>query len=1600
MANDDVVFTIGGDATSILDALNQIARGLQATVQNFDTIAKASDRTSTATAKGMDTIGSKMTMAATMGTVFGNVVTGALDKVVGAIESTVMAVPRLVEGAAHTGDQFLTLSQQTGVSVEAISQFDFVAEQAGVSLQIIARSAYEMGLRLENASDGTRKAVKNLGLNIADLKKQKPEEAFVTIFDALKKIPDAAQRSAAGTEIFGGKFRLISSLAQEDIKGLMAEADKMGGTWSEAMARAADAFGDAQSKFGDVFKYMQDQIGQALLPAATKLVSGLSDRFTEIFKSFGGGGKGIADIADRVVTSLLTLFDKLWEAIKPLVPVLRDLGSKILAGLPAFIDMFAGALNKAIPFVSKIVDLILSVDPATLAWAASIGVATLATETMGGSLVDTAASLATITSGFLDLAKTITFFPDRMIALVQTMSMGVKSFGDMRASIQLAGEAAGITFNNLGLLGSAAAAAGVAFVGWQIGRWIAEMSGVDELLAGIIQKLDHVDGLKERAKGGAADRASVMAEMQAVEAQLAEAQRLGNRQAEKIHADHLQRMKDATSAYIDVVPRAIKAGADANIQYADAAKYLQNVETVRLSLFDRSEKAQIAAADAYVALGKMTRAEADKWLAKQKEMATSTEKVASADAIAALRAELYAESLHKLTPAQVAAARAMYDYNKSASEAVKLLMEKKIITDEDTLAVTKQFEAWTKADKPLKDFKASMESMNAEIVRADKAGTTWSDRLTKYGPSALKALEDAAYLGKDAVAAIPQEVMRLAVAMKAKELTSAIEDFGRKLQANLTLPSTEKSQAWFEEFRKFGEAMAQADIDDRQRTLIGSALRLDQLKVEHEAKLKAIAEEFKLDANARATMSAREEQRYQHQVDLAETSYSTIEERMRASNVLTVKEQEDNVAKLRRVWLQMAASGKYSADQVRAAWSAYYQADQALRGKWGQSWVDSLSKVGGFFEQLATIAQGSLSDITRAIGSTISSIGGMVQGIQGMKDSFAQISARESAESSAGLADMVGGIAGVAGAVGQLTQMAMQLGKALHDAFTRSDAEKTAADLRRTLKMDVDENSAIVKKITDDQEKLKVSRQDALRLNMSSLLKEAELTNSNFNTYLQRTGELTRLMKMGGEIGDRAIKEMDGSLVQLGQHLLDNGGLWTNQFIDLLDEATKSGQNLAGVMEMIEGQLARATAGTSKLTSGLTDKLTAAFEKSSGMKTDDEAADLARMARRLTAERMALNDVGKGGPNEARINEIDKWFDDNILRLDKAERERVSAAMRANSDIRDNYQTEFDRVSRITLASFNAYIKQGKSAIEATEALGSSIDDLKQASLQFGLAGNAAFEKLAHWRDLTEANRPLLDQVSGLTDLMGALSNLGGLTVDTFKDMQAQGLATFAQLQAAGFSETEALTAMTPYLQQIIELHRTRGLTIDDETAKMIAQAKAAGTLTDQQLSVQDVLSDGFGMVNEALIALIEALGGDVPEALRNFGQATKDTMTQAAKDAEQAAKDMQDSFNRLQMPDVTFDYPGGAGTEPIPSFAGRPLERVTSEGLAMLHPGDVVGVPQRSNRSDPGMPDIVMMLDKEVIGRIVGRERATHEELARGIKLNPYGLGSAVRQV
>jgi hypothetical protein len=140
----------------------------------------------------------------------------------------------------------------------------------------------------------------------------------------------------------------------------------------------------------------------------------------------------------------------------------------------------------------------------------------------------------------------------------------VKNLSNARYLIQEVGTVSGVTVKNLGYLGSAAAVAGAGFAGWQIGRLIGELTGLD----GVMERL----GLRLMgvAKGS-----------------------------------------EEAAARQDVINRAIEKGAPATVSYADAIQRLSDLNAVRIGLLDKSTAAQERSIAAQERLGFMTKEHAN-----------------------------------------------------------------------------------------------------------------------------------------------------------------------------------------------------------------------------------------------------------------------------------------------------------------------------------------------------------------------------------------------------------------------------------------------------------------------------------------------------------------------------------------------------------------------------------------------------------------------------------------------------------------------------------------------------------------------------------------------------------------------------------------------------------------------------------------------------------------------------------------------------------------------------------------------------------------------------------------------------------------------------
>lgn len=178
---------------------------------------------------------------------------------------------------ADMGSDLVDMSQRTGVSVEALSELGFAAEQSGADVETLEgglRKMQKLVVEAAGDSDTARESLQRLGLTVADLAKLSPDQQFKLIADRLAQIQNPTLRAALAMQVFGKSGTKLLPLMQGGAKGieeLQQQARNLGLTMSTEDAQAAEAFGDTLSALWKLLKMAVFTIGSALAPLLTQV---------------------------------------------------------------------------------------------------------------------------------------------------------------------------------------------------------------------------------------------------------------------------------------------------------------------------------------------------------------------------------------------------------------------------------------------------------------------------------------------------------------------------------------------------------------------------------------------------------------------------------------------------------------------------------------------------------------------------------------------------------------------------------------------------------------------------------------------------------------------------------------------------------------------------------------------------------------------------------------------------------------------------------------------------------------------------------------------------------------------------------------------------------------------------------------------------------------------------------------------------------------------------------------------------------------------------------------------------------------------------------
>ena len=269
--------------------------------------------------------------------------------------------------AAKNADSLITLSSQTGLSIERLQELQYASELVDVSIDQIADALKSMIGTMKDATSGTgdaAEAYKRLGVRVTDAQGnlRDSNEVFEEIIRRLSEVKNPTERAALAMKIFGEEAGRLNPLIEDGgkkLKQLSKEAHDMGYVMSDETVSSLGALDDAMQRFDNTSEAVKNQMALALLPVLTSVLNIITAIPPGVLSTVTVAVTLITTIAAaakalKTITSITDLFGI--SATRTLGTILAVVAA--LIALSAIIAVIAGKgndLNRAMSSVGNAV---------------------------------------------------------------------------------------------------------------------------------------------------------------------------------------------------------------------------------------------------------------------------------------------------------------------------------------------------------------------------------------------------------------------------------------------------------------------------------------------------------------------------------------------------------------------------------------------------------------------------------------------------------------------------------------------------------------------------------------------------------------------------------------------------------------------------------------------------------------------------------------------------------------------------------------------------------------------------------------------------------------------------------------------------------------------------------------------------------------------------------------------------------------------------------------------------------------------------------------------------------------------------------------------
>ena len=240
---------------------------------------------------------------------FGSSVASIGGQILGVGAGLAAPIAAAVGAFVTAGDAIDDISQKTGIGAESLSKLQYAADLSGSSLEGVTKAIVKMEKGIGEALSGNAAAAQSftdIGVSVKALQGLKPEEQFLTVVDALSKIPDEAKRTAAGMAIFGKGASELGEIIRKggpNLEQLYKDCERLGLVMSGEDAAAAAEFKDSLYQLTRQFALLDGAIFVGELKQLTKYITDVVGRTAAWIKE----NRQLIILAAKVVAVVLAV---------------------------------------------------------------------------------------------------------------------------------------------------------------------------------------------------------------------------------------------------------------------------------------------------------------------------------------------------------------------------------------------------------------------------------------------------------------------------------------------------------------------------------------------------------------------------------------------------------------------------------------------------------------------------------------------------------------------------------------------------------------------------------------------------------------------------------------------------------------------------------------------------------------------------------------------------------------------------------------------------------------------------------------------------------------------------------------------------------------------------------------------------------------------------------------------------------------------------------------------------------------------------------------------------------------------------------------------